>query len=162
MKIDDQLKEFENNKDRNWQRLIYVLRRHLDLWSPKHVKPQWGQMKVSYWPVICNISAKGSTAMDIARESMVVKQSVSRTIKELEEKGMIMSKTSKDDKRIEYLYLTPSGKQLIADANNQVFSLMETYKDLVGEKNLETTIDVLNKIIKYHEGLMTQDDTLEE
>lgn len=155
MKIDDRIREFENQKHRNWQRLIYLLRRHLDIWSLKHKKtrPEWGQIKLSYWPVICNIAAEGSSAVDIARSSMVAKQSMSRTIKELEEKKMITSKTSKDDRRVEHLQLTANGKLLIAEANDQVFELMETYKSLVGEKNLNITIDVINKIIEYHESL---------
>lgn len=158
MKIDDRLREIENQKYRNWQRLIYILRRHLDIWSHKNIRPEWGQMKLSYWPVICNIAAEGSTAMEISRSSMVAKQSMSRTIKELEEKKMITSKPSKDDRRSERLQLTASGKQLIVDANDNVFKLMETYKELVGEKNLETTINTLNKIIEYHESLAMNDD----
>ncbi|SFD15261.1 DNA-binding transcriptional regulator, MarR family [Chitinophaga sp. CF118] len=158
MEIDEQLKQFENQKGKNWQRLIFVLRKHLDIWAHRHIKPRWGQMKISYWPVICNIAVEGSTAMEIARRSMIVKQTMSRTIKELEEKGMLFSETSKSDKRSECLYLTPSGKQLILDSNIELAKLMDTYKELVGEKNLDIAFDVLNKIINYHESLNTHDD----
>jgi DNA-binding MarR family transcriptional regulator len=160
MKIDDQLRQFEKQKDRNWQRLIYNLRKHLDIWAPKHIKPDWGQMKISYWPVICNIAVDGSTAMEIARKSIIVKQTMSRTIKELEEKGMLTSETNKNDKRSECLYLTPSGKQLVLTANIETAKLMDTYKELVGEKNMEITINVLNKIISYHESLQIDDEEI--
>lgn len=156
MEMDDQLRQLDQRN--NWHRIIYNLRKHLDIWGHKHVKPYWGQMKTSYWPVICNIAVDGSTAMEIARKSMIVKQTMSRTVKELEEKGMLFSETNKNDKRSECLYLTPRGKELVLDANIKTVKLMDTYKELVGEKNLETTIDVLNKIISYHESLNIQDE----
>jgi len=156
--IDEQLREFEDMTERNWQRIIYQLRRHMDIWAQKSVKPSWGQMKLSYWPVICNISVDGSTASEIGRKSMVIKQTMSRTLKELEEKGMIVSKTNEKDKRSECLELTQEGKQLILDASVDLAKMMATYKELVGEKDLDTTINVLNKIIVYHEGLNLQDD----
>jgi DNA-binding MarR family transcriptional regulator len=158
MEIDDRLRQFEKHIDKNWQRLIFVLRKHLDIWAHKHNKTSWGQMKLSYWPVICNITVDGSTAIEIARKSMIAKQTMSRTIKELEEKGIIISETSKSDKRSEVLRLTPEGKQLVLDANLQVFKLMDLYKELVGESNLEITIDVLSKIVSYHENLNMHDE----
>jgi len=158
MKIDDRLRAYEKGKGRNWQRLIYVLRKHLDIWGHKHIKPFWGQMKISYMPVICNISVDGSTAMEISRSSMTVKQTMSRTIKELEEKGMILSKTNENDKRSECLELTAEGKKMMLDANIELEKLMETYKELVGEKNLDITINTLLKIISYHESLGDHDD----
>jgi DNA-binding MarR family transcriptional regulator len=159
MKIEDRIREYEKDYGRNWQRLIFLLRKHLDIWSHKHIKTYWGQMKLSYMPVICNITVDGgSTAMDIARKSMIVKQTMSRTLKELEEKGMIVSKTNKNDKRSEYLELSDSGKQLILEANIESAKLLDTYKELVGEKNLDITIEVINKIIAYHESLNIAED----
>jgi len=151
--IDEQLRQFEDMTERNWQRIIYQLRRHMDIWAQKSVKPSWGQMKLSYWPVICNISVDGSTASEIGRKAMVIKQTMSRTLKELEEKGMIVSKTNEKDKRSECLELTNDGKQLILDASVDMAKMMATYKALVGEEDMETTINVLNKIIAYHETL---------
>jgi len=156
--IDEQLRQFEDMTERNWQRIIYQLRRHMDIWAQKSVKPSWGQMKLSYWPVICNISVDGSTASEIGRKAMVIKQTMSRTLKELEEKGMIVSKTNEKDKRSECLELTNDGKQLILDASVDMAKMMATYKALVGEEDMETTINVLNKIIAYHETLNLEDD----
>jgi len=158
--IDEKLRQFEDMSERNWQRIIYQLRRHMDIWAQKSIKPFWGQMKLSYWPVICNISVDGSTASEISRKSMVIKQTMSRTLKELEEKGMIVSKTSEKDKRSECLELTQDGKQLILDASTDMARMMSAYKEIVGEKDLETTINVLNKIIGYHDSLnLSEDDT---
>lgn len=158
MKTEDRLRAYERGKARNWQRLIYVLRKHLDIWGHRNIKPFWGQMKISYMPVICNIGVDGTTAMEISRNSMTVKQTMSRTIKELEEKGMIVSKTNKNDKRSECLELTPAGKKMMLETYAELDKLMETYKELVGEKNLDITINTINKIISYHESLGSHED----
>lgn len=66
---------------------------------------------------------------------------------------MISSKINDKDKRSEYLQLTPEGKKLILEANEESQKLSEIYKEIVGEKNFEIALDVLNKIINYHENL---------
>ncbi|HEY9008172.1 MarR family winged helix-turn-helix transcriptional regulator [Ohtaekwangia sp.] len=158
MKIDDRLREFEKLSENNWQRLIFRLRKHLDIWAQKKIKPSWGQMKLSYMPVIFNISMEGSTAIEISRKSKIAKQAMSRTVNELEEKGMITSKIDKNDKRSERLELTAKGKQLVLDAHLELLKLQEDYKSLVGERNLKIAVDVINKIIEHHEKLNASDD----
>jgi len=161
-KIDQQLRTLESLKDKNWQRLIFVLRRHLDMWAHRNVRPNWGQMKLSYMPVIFNISVDGSTASEIAKKSMVTKQAMSRTIKELESNGMIVGNKDKSDRRIERLELTSVGKQLILDANLDQLKMVEIYRELVGEKDLDIAVNVLNKIISYHENLDLDEVHLED
>jgi len=161
-KIDQQLRTLESLKGKNWQRLIFVLRRHLDMWAHRNVRPNWGQMKLSYMPVIFNISVDGSTASEIAKKSMVTKQAMSRTIKELESNGMIVGNKDKSDRRIERLELTSVGKQLILDANLDQLKMVEIYKELVGEKDLDIAVNVLNKIISYHENLDLDEAHLED
>jgi DNA-binding MarR family transcriptional regulator len=158
MNIDDRLRKLEDQDDRKWQRLIFLLRKHLDIWAHKYLKSYWGQMKLSYMPVLFNISIDGSTAMEIARETMILKQTVSRTIKELEEKGMVVSKKNKNDRRSELLELTPTGKQFVLDSHLESQKLQDVYKELVGEKKLAIAEEVLNKIIQYHESLHTGEE----
>ena len=152
MNIDDRLREFDKMDDRKWQRLIFLMRKHLDIWAHKHIRPKWGQVKLSFMPVFFNISPEGSTAMEISRKSMILKQTVSRTIKELEEKGMIVSKKNENDRRSELLELTPKGKQFALDAHTESNKLRDTYIELVGAKKLAIAEEVLNKIIQYHES----------
>jgi DNA-binding MarR family transcriptional regulator len=109
-------------------------------------------------PVIFNIAVDGSTAVDLARESMIVKQTISRTVKELEENGMIEARQNDNDKRSEVLELTKKGKQFVLDCKMKSFELYETYKELVGEKKMEIALEVINKIISYHENLYAADE----
>lgn len=158
MNIDDRLREFDKQDDRKWQRLVFLLRKHLDIWSHKHIRPKWREVKLSYMPVFFNISPEGSTAMEISRKSMILKQTVSRTIKELEEKGMIVSKKNNNDRRSELLELTSKGKQFALDAHTESQKLRETYMELVGAKKLAIAEEVLNKIIAYHESQNTGEE----
>jgi len=150
-RIEKQLRAFDGLQDKNWQRLIFNLRKHLDIWAHNNIKPYWGQMKISYMPVLCNITVEGITATELSRLSMTSKQNMSRTIRELEEHGMIIGVANNNDKRSETLKLTSAGKQFLLEANQDVFNLGNMYKNLVGEKDLETTIRVLNRILDFHE-----------
>ncbi len=151
--IDSKLRVFEKKHHYNWQYLAYKLRKHLDLWALKNVKNPSGEMKQSYLPVIFNINLNGSTASKITRRSMVIKQNLSQTIRELKKTGMIVTETDNKDKRSERLYLTPEGKHVVLDAHLELDKLQKEYARLVGEDELKTAVDVLLKLIAYHEKL---------
>lgn len=148
--LDEKLREFEGMRDRNWQRLIFNFRKHLDVWAHMNVEPSWIKMKLSYFPVLCNIAVDGNTPSEISEKSMITKQNVSRTLKELTEHGMVQTIVNKEDKRSDIVVLTESGKRTVYEANVNVFKLNEKYKAIVGAKNLETTIATINKLIDFH------------
>lgn len=154
--IEEKLREFEGLQDKNWQRLIFNLRKHLDIWAHENVDPGWIKMKLSYFPVLCNIAVDGNTPSEISEKSMITKQNVSRTLKELNMHGMVTTVANQDDKRSDIVVLTESGKQTVYEANVNVFKLNDTYAKLVGSKELEITLDAINKIISYHKSLKTK------
>jgi DNA-binding MarR family transcriptional regulator len=134
----------------NWARLLNVYKRYLDNWSHEHVRSNKVEMKLSFMPVIFNISPTGSTNGELSKRSMVFKQAMSRTLKELEEKGMVHLSATKD-KRSNKINLTEDGKEFVTNAQTQLKSLIETYVSLVGEEKFNTTIEVLTKIVEFHE-----------
>lgn len=154
--IEEKLREFEGLQDKNWQRLIFNLRKHLDIWAHENVDPGWIKMKLSYFPVLCNIAVDGNTPSEISEKSMITKQNVSRTLKELNMHGMVTTVANQDDKRSDIVVLTESGKQTVYEANLNVFRLNDAYAKLVGSKELEITLDAINKIISYHKSLKTK------
>ena len=154
--IEEKLREFEGLQDKNWQRLIFNLRKHLDIWAHENVDPGWIKMKLSYFPVLCNIAVDGNTPSEISEKSMITKQNVSRTLKELTMHGMVTTVANQDDKRSDIVVLTESGKQTVYEANLNVFRLNDAYAKLVGSKELEITLDAINKIISYHKSLKTK------
>ncbi len=75
--------------------------------------------------VLSSIGAVGM-ASDIAQNACVSKALVSRSVKELREKGLISASISEVDKREQKLSLTPEGEkaaQLIADANQNFYKV---------------------------------------
>lgn len=75
--------------------------------------------------VLSSIGVVGM-ASDIAQNACVSKALVSRSVKELREKGLISASISEVDKREQKLSLTPDGEkaaQLIADANQNFYKV---------------------------------------
>ncbi len=75
--------------------------------------------------VLSSIGVVGM-ASDIAQNACVSKALVSRSVKELREKGLISVSISEVDKREQKLSLTPEGEkaaQLIADANQNFYKV---------------------------------------
>ncbi len=75
--------------------------------------------------VLSSIGVVGM-ASDIAQNACVSKALVSRSVKELREKGLISASISEVDKREQKLSLTPEGEkaaQLIADANQNFYNV---------------------------------------
>jgi len=152
--IDDKIRALEKLHYKNWQRIAFNLRKHLDSWSHVQVKPSWADMKLSYWPVICNIGIDGSTVSELARRSMMPKQNISRTVKELEKLGMIVSCQNANDKRSDMLILTDNGKKLILEVNTDVLKINDVYSSFIDDKELDIAISVLNRILDYHDSFI--------
>ena len=75
--------------------------------------------------VLSSIGVVGM-ASDIAQNACVSKALVSRSVKELRDKGLISASISEVDKREQKLSLTPEGEkaaQLIADANQNFYKV---------------------------------------
>ena len=143
-----------DDKD-NFGRLICIAKKHFDVWSQHNIKPEKVDMKLSFMPVIFNISPEGNTNSELSKKSLVFKQAMSRTLKELEEIGMITSKTINNDKRSNRINLTDDGKEFVTTSNQKLSNLIDNYIELVGEEKFKITMEVLSKMIDYHEGLNT-------
>ena len=151
--LDERLVEFEIKHKNNWQHLIFNLRKHMDYWNVKHVKNPSGQLKHSYLPILFNIGVNGTTATRIGRRSMLIKQNLSRTIKELEGKGMVVARKN-NDKRSDRLDLTTEAKEIVLAGHMELEQLQDSYKKIVGEDDWMIATNVLLKIIAYHESLI--------
>lgn len=151
--VDSYLCEFEVAHKHNWQHLIYNLRKHMDVWNAKNVKAPLWHIKHSYLPVLFSIKVAGTTPTQIGRRHLVVKQNMSRTIKEMEKEGIIVIQKNDEDKRSESLNLTPEAKEFVLDTHFKLKGLQDDYKKIVGEQNWQIATDVLLKIIAYHESL---------
>jgi len=133
-------------------KLIYLLKRLNDDWlSNKLCHSHHCDFNNAHMPVFMSIGADGISNNKLAAQLNVTKQSASKTIKELEKIGLVRSERSSTDARSVMLYYTADGEQFHKHIKTQVMELEDQYKKLVGQKNYDTTIDVLLKMIDFHE-----------
>jgi DNA-binding MarR family transcriptional regulator len=98
-----------------------------------------------------SIGTSGISNNELAEKLNVTKQATSKIIKELETINMVRSEKSLTDARSSMLFLTADGEKYYQYLKSQIIQLEEQYKKLVGAKNYEIAIDVMLKLIHFHE-----------
>lgn len=143
-------------KDYNTQRalpkLVYLLKRSLEDWKDSNLCCSCNtDFNKAQLPMFMSIGTKGISNNKLASDLSVSKQAASKIIKELEELKLVKSEKCSTDGRSAMLYLTDDGIQLYEHINSQIEKLENDYKKVVGAKNYENAIDVMQKLINYHE-----------
>ncbi|WP_299502553.1 MarR family transcriptional regulator [Mucilaginibacter sp.] len=135
-------------------RLLYLLKRLSDSWYCNELCYENIQgFNHSHIPLFMSIGTKGISNSTLASNLSITKQAASKVIKELEEIGLVCSEKSSTDGRSAMLYLTDKGTSFYGHVKSQMEVLEEEYKKVVGAKNYETTINVMLKLVEYHEHL---------
>lgn len=115
---------------------------------PKDVLPSY----VHFLDIIETMESQG-IAVKVSNISDVLKlprPGVSRTVKEMEEKGYLIKTASAEDGRITYLTLTRKGKELSEKYNQKYFSALAGCMDEISEEDANTmirTIDTFYQIM---------------
>lgn len=144
----------KNDTERVIFRLVYILKRLTDKWTSLNLaKITSADFNVTFLPYFMNIGESGISNHDLVKMIKVTKQGVSKTVKELENLGLVYTVKSETDARSIMIYLTEDGRALYEVTKDAAFNLHGEYRKLVGSKNLETTIDTLIKIIDFHERI---------
>ena len=135
-------------------RLLYLLKRLSDDWyCTKLCHSNLEGFNNSYLPLFMSIGTKGISNSKLASTLSITKQAASKVIKELEELGLVKSEKCSTDGRSMMLYLTEDGIHFYEHIRNQMIALEENYKKVVGARNYETAINVMLKLVDYHENL---------
>ena len=77
---------------------------------------------------------------DISDTLNLPRPGVTRTVKEMEQKGYLQKIASPDDGRVTYITVTESGHQLHQKYDAQYFPLLAPYMDEISEEDAETMI----------------------
>ena len=85
---------------------------------------------------------------DISDRLSLPRPGVTRTIKEMEQKGYLKKTASPEDGRITYLTLTDAGQELSRKYNQQCFSILASYAEDISEKDAECMIRTMDQL--YH------------
>ena len=135
-------------------RLLYLLKRLSDDWYCTelcHANLQG--FNNSYIPMFMSIGTQGISNSKLASNLNITKQAASKVIKELEELELVRSEKCTTDGRSMMLYLTDEGIRFYEHIRRQMSALEQEYKKVVGVKNYENAINVMMKLIAYHEDL---------
>lgn len=83
---------------------------------------------------------------DISDALNIPRPGVTRTVKEMEQRGYLEKKTSPDDGRVTYLTVTESGKRLSGTFNDQVFAQLAPLLEDVPDEDVACTIRTVQKL----------------
>jgi homoprotocatechuate degradation regulator HpaR len=107
-------------------------------------EPQWRVLRV--------INERVSTdATGLAEVGLLHAPSVTRILKELEERGLLVREPDADDRRRIMIALTPAGRELIRSTGRPMVRILREYSDRFGAERLERlTIELraLSAVIK--------------
>ena len=133
-------------------KLVYLLKRLLDEWMGKKLcRIDQPGFNAAHLPLFMSIGKTGISNNELAAKMNVSKQGASKIVKELEAINMVTSVKSPDDARVVMLHFTPEGEAFYHNLKNQVLELEGQYKKVVGTKNYEIAIDVMLKLVQFHE-----------
>jgi DNA-binding MarR family transcriptional regulator len=104
-----------------------------------------GTMSIGF--ALLNIHAEeGTPATKIGPLMGLEARSLTRLLKSMEEKGLIIRKTDETDKRSVRILLTREGKKRREKARETVLRFNEAVREVVPEKKLEIFFDVVQHI----------------
>ena len=89
---------------------------------------------------------KGTPSTAISSRMGMEATSLTRTLKTLEEKGLIIRKKNPDDGRGVLIYLTDFGKQMRAESKETVLKFNEVIRKNISEEKLQTFMEVSDTI----------------
>ena len=102
---------------------------------------------IQYLDVIQSLERNGIHVKisDISDALNLPRPGVTRTVKEMEQKGYLVKKPSEEDARIMYLFITDEGKKLSAKYNEQVFNALLPDLETISGEDAECTIRTIER-----------------
>ena len=102
-------------------------------------EPQWRVMRV--------INDRGATdATGLAEVALLHAPSVTRILKELEERKLVLREHDPNDRRRALVALTPEGREFVRLVSRQMMGILRDYADRFGVERLERLADELRAL----------------
>lgn len=128
--------------------ICYLAKRARDLLPalPRGVAPSY----IHFLDTIENLESRGLRVRvsDISDTLQLPRPGVTRTVKEMEDKGYLQKYASDEDGRVTYLSITESGRQLSSTYNERFFSQLAPFFSDISEEDAACTIQTIQQI--YH------------
>ena len=103
---------------------------------------------IQYLDIIEQLESRGMKVKvsDISDRLQLPRPGVTRTVKEMEDKGFLKKTTSDADGRITYLSITEAGKKLSQTYNDQFFSKLAPLLADISEEEASCTVQTIEKL----------------
>lgn len=101
----------------------------------QYYKERYGMLRTE-WRVLFHLGQFGEmTAKDICTRANIHKTKISRAVSALEQKRFIARRTMETDRRLEELFLTKSGKQVLEDLQRRAKAFDRSLMERLGEED---------------------------
>ena len=102
---------------------------------------------IQYLDVIENLKREGIQAKvsDISDVLNLPRPGVTRTVKEMENKGYLQKLSSPEDGRVTYLCMTPAGKALLDKYSERYFTALAACMEDISEEDIKCTIRTIEQ-----------------
>lgn len=123
---------------------------------PRGVRPSY----VQYLDVIETLESHGVRVKvsDISDTLHLPRPGVTRTVKEMEDKGYLRKIASEEDGRVTYLAITDSGKRLSQIHNAQFFAQLAPLLAAISDEDAACTVRTIQKL---YDVMSERSDSLE-
>lgn len=85
---------------------------------------------------------------DIGDKLNLPRPGITRTVKEMEIKGLLKKIPSPEDGRVTYITITKEGKKLSQKYNEQYFNELAPYLDIISEEEADNMISTIEKFYR--------------
>lgn len=110
---------------------------------PEGVMPSY----IKYLEVVQTLEKNSShvRVSDISDALNLPRPGVTRTVKEMEQKGYLRKLASSDDRRVTYISITEEGRELSRKYDENYFSELSAYLDDISEEEADCMIRTIGK-----------------
>jgi DNA-binding MarR family transcriptional regulator len=105
-------------------------------------------LRPGHWLVFRHLEPSGMTLSDLARDAGVTRQSISQVVVELERLGIVEVGPDPADGRAKLVRYTDLGRRGFDVAVDAFASIERRHADAIGERRLESTVRVLERIAR--------------
>jgi DNA-binding MarR family transcriptional regulator len=152
IEIDKELEHLKKVRNRSWAKLVSRLKKQLDYKIDSIIREKGhADFKLGFMPFLMNIDREGITNNDLSKRFAVTKQATSKIISELADRKYVTTQPHGADGRSSIVHLTDKGKRLVVESKHCMERLTDEYKALIGKKEYEHLIDMLEKIANYND-----------
>lgn len=122
------------------------------------------QLSESRWQVMVNLEkiGEGATQQQLAAELCIEMPSLTRTLNQLEEQGLLERRPSPTDKRSHSLWLTEQGHQVSNQLEHQVNEVRKAVTHGLSDEQLNNFAEVLIVIERNAKALRKTDEPTPE